>query len=77
MSYKVNAHTGKPDRLLDTADITTIGDVRYVKLSDFPFVINGNTYELWFNGVLVHSWTVTPVAPVGRRASLWFLLPNN
>jgi hypothetical protein len=41
------------------------------------FTENGNTLELHWNGSLVHSWTVTPVAPVGRRASLWFLLPNN
>ena len=41
------------------------------------FVENGNDLELWWNSTLVHSWTVTPVAPVGRRASLWAMLINN
>jgi hypothetical protein len=27
------------------------------------FVDNGNTLELWWNGTLVQSWTVTPVTP--------------
>lgn len=28
------------------------------------FVDNGNVLELWWNGVLVESWTVAPVGPV-------------
>jgi hypothetical protein len=27
------------------------------------FAINGNTLELWWNGLLVQSWTYSPVAP--------------
>jgi hypothetical protein len=63
MAFKFNIFTGNLDYVNATPTIY--------------FTENGNTLELWWNGSLVHSWTVTPVAPVGRRASLWFLLPNN
>lgn len=49
----------------------TTGDATYIKLdfSNLPatstegYAINGNTLELWWNGTLVESWTVTPVTP--------------
>jgi hypothetical protein len=64
MSYEFNPFTGN----LDKVGIGVDGG---------DFVKNGNTIEFWWNGTLVHSWTVTPVAPVGRRASLWAMLINN
>lgn len=39
------------------------------------FVENGNTLELWWNGSLVHSWTVVPAMvgkPVGLLLSLTY-----
>ena len=47
-------------------------DLRYLMLdfSNLPaspvtdgYAANGNTLELWWNGMLVESWTVTPTTP--------------
>ena len=42
----------------------------------FPyFVENGNTLELWWKGLLVHSWTYIPAAPpVGSPMGLLLTL---
>jgi hypothetical protein len=49
MGYVINGITGKFDKVGGKADAY--------------FVENGNVLELHWNGSLVHSWTVVPVAP--------------
>ena len=51
-------------------------DSRYLMLdfSNLPttssegFAVNGNTLELWWNGTLVQSWTVTPATPAAGNS---------
>lgn len=38
------------------------------------FVENGDTLELWWNGSLVQSWTVTPPATSGTPIGLLLVL---
>lgn len=63
----INPATGNLDIVgLTTSDLSTL-DSRYLKLdfSNVPssgtngFVENGNALELWWNGTLVQSWTIT------------------
>ena len=57
MSLEFNPFTKK-------LDITGIG------VKDAYFLENGNTLELWWNGSLVHSWTVVPAGNVGKPMGL-------
>jgi hypothetical protein len=45
------------------------GKVKITGITD-RFVENGNTLELWWNGSLVHSWTVVPAGNVGKPMGL-------
>lgn len=77
--HKINPSTGNLDKVRSLTDL----DLRYLKLdlSNIPaspttdgFAVNGNTLELWWNGTLVQSWTVTPVAPVLTGQPMGMLL---
>jgi hypothetical protein len=57
MAYEWNPFTGN----LDKVGIGVDGG---------DFVKNGNTIEFWWNGTLVHSWTVVPAGNVGKPMGL-------
>jgi len=68
----INPSTGNLDQIGKSASDVAVDDLRYIMLdlSNIPvspvtdgYAVNGNTLELWWNGTLVESWTVTPVAP--------------
>jgi len=60
------------DEGMDSTAIIAALLATYLKLdfSNLPaspvtdgYAANGNTLELWWNGMLVESWTVTPTTP--------------